>query len=382
MGSKTRWRGLLAALCLLVVLPGLHGCAATGPKGAEIAGRLSEIPPGYGRVVFFRTSSIVGAAVQPDILLDGQVVGKSQPGGFFYVDAAPGPHRASASTEVTSTLELPVLAGQTHYVRSAIGFGLLVGRVTLTIEAPAAAQGELPGLSYSGGHVPRVGTVATAAAALTPTAPPREAAPAASSPPVAAAAPTAPPAPRTTAQPWRRGDAVIYRVTDGYTRVTRDAVFVVERIDGERIVFAPGGRIETARGTVEAVGTPLAGEMDACSPPGGWGPPPATTPGMRWTLRFDKDAGMALCGGQIELQAQLVSEEVMPTAFGAQRIQRIDYTGTGSRQGFVFALDAKVWYAPGLGRLLRFESERAAAAGTRNAPATRERAELVEIRRD
>lgn len=73
---------LLTALAVLFVL-WLQACAATGPKGAEMASTLGTVPPGYSRIVFYRSSGFAGAAVQPDIKVDGQVVGQSKPGGFF-----------------------------------------------------------------------------------------------------------------------------------------------------------------------------------------------------------------------------------------------------------------------------------------------------------
>jgi hypothetical protein len=97
-----------------------------------MASSLAAVPAGYGRIVFFRADSFVGGGVRPQIRLDGQAVGQSVPGGFFYVDASAGKHTASASTEATASLDIQVVAGQTHYVRSAIGNGLLVGRVAFT----------------------------------------------------------------------------------------------------------------------------------------------------------------------------------------------------------------------------------------------------------
>jgi hypothetical protein len=94
-----------------IVLCLLQGCAATGLKGFEMATALNTVPPGYGRIVFYRSSSVVGAAVKPNIRVDGQVVGESRPGGFFFVDASPDKHMASVSTEATTDLEINVVSG-------------------------------------------------------------------------------------------------------------------------------------------------------------------------------------------------------------------------------------------------------------------------------
>jgi hypothetical protein len=65
--SVSRW---LATLWVVAVLL-LQGCAATGPKSTEMTAALNAVPGGYGRIVFYRVNSVMGAAVQPEIRLDG-----------------------------------------------------------------------------------------------------------------------------------------------------------------------------------------------------------------------------------------------------------------------------------------------------------------------
>lgn len=143
------------------------------------------------------------------------------------------------------------MAGQTHYVRSAIGFGLLVGRVTLSVEGLFTAKGELSSLSFTGSAVPRVGAPATGGSTT-----------------VAAAAELV-----TQVLPLKRGDEVVYRLADFYTRIARDVVYAADRLEGEKVLFNYGGRIERIDGTVLDNAVPLAGDTDRCSPPGGWGRP-------------------------------------------------------------------------------------------------------------
>lgn len=356
LGDSVVMHRLMTAAAVLFVL-WLQGCAATGPKGAEMASTLSAVPPGYGRIVFYRSSSVAGAAVQPDIRLDGQVVGQSKPGGFFYVDASPGKHTASAATEATSTVDVQVMSGQTHYVRSAIGFGFVVGRVTLSVEGMITAKGELSSLSYTGTTVPRIGAAAAGAGAS-------------ATPP--------PPQALQKVPPLKRGDQVIYRVTDLYTSNARDVTYSVDRIDGEQVIFNQGGRVERLDGTVVSNRTPLAGDLDGCAPPGGWGRPDMLL-GMRWNLQYKVPSGS--CSGDFDLQGQMVSDEVEPTPFGDLKVQRIDYRGAGLRGQFQLILEARVWYSSVLGRVVRFESEFAVRTG-RSEPPGREKVELVAIRRD
>lgn len=352
-----RWAGWMVVVMGWLLL---QGCAATGPKGSEMRGALQSVPAGYGRIVFFRGNSIVGGAVRPEVRLGNQVVGQSVPGGFFYVDAAPGRYAASASTETTASVDVQVVAGQTTYVRSAIGIGLLVGRVVFTVEGQVTAQAELPNLSYTGTTVARIGTPAEGAAAA------------------AVAAPAAAP---KKAPPLKRGDQFIYRVTDRLTGLTREAVHTVDRIDAERVHFNGGGRIEAKDSSVISVATPVAGEMDACTPPGGWTRPEMPL-GASWSLEYARPAGSS-CEGNLRLQARVVSDEVGPTALGEMPLVRIDYEGQVQRMlryAVFLRLRAQAWYAPELGRIVRFESEILSAAS--GMESSRELVELIDVRRD
>lgn len=128
----------------------LAGCAATGPKYAEVAKTIPTLKENEGRIYFFRSDSMMGAAIQPDIRINGSVVGASKPGGFFYVDRPAGTYTAAASTETEKTLSLVLAAGESKYVRSSVGFGLMVGRVVLELEDPKKAQAEVETLAYIG----------------------------------------------------------------------------------------------------------------------------------------------------------------------------------------------------------------------------------------
>jgi hypothetical protein len=98
-----------------------------------------------------------GAAIQPDIRLNGQVVGESKPGGFFFVDRPAGSYIAAASTETEKTLSFALDAGETKYVRSTPSLGVMVGRVVLALETPEKAKEELSSLSYTGNSVAPAG---------------------------------------------------------------------------------------------------------------------------------------------------------------------------------------------------------------------------------
>lgn len=119
------------------------GCATTGPTFQQVNAAEPTLKAGEGRVYFFRPPSMIGVAVHPSIKLNGEVVGDSRPGGFFYVDRPAGRYVASVSTETEKTLSFTLEAGETKYVRGSVSMGLFVGRVILELEQPDKARADL-----------------------------------------------------------------------------------------------------------------------------------------------------------------------------------------------------------------------------------------------
>jgi hypothetical protein len=126
------------------------GCAS-GPQYKEMASTIPTLGADHGRIYFFRSSSLVGAGVQPAIKVNGQAVGQSTPGGFFYIDEPAGQYTVSTQTETEKTVSLALDAGETKYVRTSVSMGLLVGRVVPSLETPENATKEIEGLKYTGG---------------------------------------------------------------------------------------------------------------------------------------------------------------------------------------------------------------------------------------
>ena len=130
--------------------PFLPGCAAPGPRYAEVEASFPPLRSGHGRLVVYRSGG-PGGAVQPDIKLNGEVVGKSQPEGFFFVDRTAGKYIVSARTEIETTLDAELVEGSTTYVQTSITLGVFVGHPRLTLQSESTAMQELPRLAYVGG---------------------------------------------------------------------------------------------------------------------------------------------------------------------------------------------------------------------------------------
>ncbi|WP_137939957.1 DUF2846 domain-containing protein [Chitinivorax sp. B] len=137
------------ALPLMIVAALTTGCAS-GVKYAAMKEAMPTVKEGEGRVYFYRASSMFGAAIQPDISLNGTVVGTSKPGGFFYVDRAAGDFKAMTGTEVERTLSFSLGVREVKYIKTSPSMGLMVGRINFELVDSAVAEAELPDLSFTG----------------------------------------------------------------------------------------------------------------------------------------------------------------------------------------------------------------------------------------
>lgn len=134
---------------LLMGVSVLSGCAS-GPKFTEVKSSIPVVAADQGRVYFYRSNSLVGSAIQPDIFLNGDKVGSSVPGGFFFVDRVPGDYQVSTTTEVEKQVTFTLEKGQQRYIKTTISFGVIAGRVQPELVDPATAEQEIVESSYIG----------------------------------------------------------------------------------------------------------------------------------------------------------------------------------------------------------------------------------------
>ena len=135
---------------LLFLVASLLAACASGPRHSEVAKGFPGIKPGEGRVYFYRSNSMLGAAIQPSINVNGRTVGESKPGGFFYVDLPAGPVEVTTSTEVEKKATFVLAAGETRCVRTSIGLGLFVGRIVPELVDENTCNTEIRDTSYIG----------------------------------------------------------------------------------------------------------------------------------------------------------------------------------------------------------------------------------------
>ena len=134
---------------VLILLSGLSGCATSGAKFSEIASSLSTPGSSEGRIYIYRTA-LFGAAVQPAVKLNGQVIGSAVPNGFFYVDLPAGDYTIETSTEVNRKLSLVLEPGQVRYVRLNISMGFFVGHVYPELVDTDTGKKEIQSCRYIG----------------------------------------------------------------------------------------------------------------------------------------------------------------------------------------------------------------------------------------
>ena len=134
---------------IVLVCIALGACATGGPKYADVSKSVKVLAPGEARLYVYRTMG-PGMAVQPEVRLDGAVVGRAQPNGFFYVDCKPGAHEIATTTEVERKLTLTLEPGQTRYVRLGVSMGFFVGHVYPELVDNVVGESEIGGLSYTG----------------------------------------------------------------------------------------------------------------------------------------------------------------------------------------------------------------------------------------
>ncbi len=124
-------------LGIFVVAACLAGCAS-GPTGSETL--TDNIKSSAARLVIYRTSAL-GLAIQPNYLVDGRVVGGSQPSGFVACDLPPGPHEVAVNNMPLTTnlfghgsekVTVDLRAGSTAYLSAEPQMGIVTpGQITL-----------------------------------------------------------------------------------------------------------------------------------------------------------------------------------------------------------------------------------------------------------
>ena len=157
------------------------------------------------------------------------------------------------------------------------------------------------------------------------------------------------------------GETVLrYELTDRLTKLKREVVYRVDRIDGDKVIFNQGARVETRDGRLQKLTSPIGGEFDGVSPPNGWVPADLRV-GMSWKYSYKAPTGDA----RTELAGRVTSESAFRLGNDEVRAFRISYDGTVQRSFYGAGANGNlvsvpyrisVWYAPELKRVVRFDA--------------------------
>lgn len=135
--------------CLIISLLSFLVSCATGVPFTELNPSLNPQLSNTGRIFLYRVTGAVGAAIQPDIFMNGEKIGTSIPQGFFYIDKPPGEYTITTSTEVKRKVSFVLDDGQTRYIRFGISMGFFAGHVFGELVDPEEAEKEIIECKYT-----------------------------------------------------------------------------------------------------------------------------------------------------------------------------------------------------------------------------------------
>ncbi|MBU7571724.1 MAG: trypsin-like peptidase domain-containing protein [Hydrogenophaga sp.] len=159
----------------------------------------------------------------------------------------------------------------------------------------------------------------------------------------------------------RPGDWFEYVVTDSQTKLKSTVSLKVDRVDGGRIVFNGGGRVEDETGRVQDSSSAALLELDLVTPPGGWAPGGQVMSGFQ-PLKFSTSQGGDTTG--FDVTAVASGPQAIRVGESEYNAVRIDIRGWTSRLPVHrvavsnLRYQATVWYSPDLMRVVRFTLER------------------------
>ncbi|MFN3469650.1 MAG: DUF2846 domain-containing protein, partial [Novosphingobium sp.] len=118
----------LAAVAILAMAPAAGGIAHAADKAPVV---IPPPPPGKGQIVFYRTGTIMGAAMGCAVNENGQKISSLGAGRYFILVTDPGRHEYTVKSEAKDVLALQVEADETQYAMCKIKMGIMAGRPDL-----------------------------------------------------------------------------------------------------------------------------------------------------------------------------------------------------------------------------------------------------------
>ncbi|WP_298145216.1 DUF2846 domain-containing protein [uncultured Acinetobacter sp.] len=127
---------MLNKLVLAILLSlGFIGCASVpkvDPKGLQ---KQQNIQAGQAAIYVYRSNSILGSALKKDVWLNGECLGETARGVYFYKEVEAGKkHIVSTESEFSPNhLNITTESGKKYYVQQYIKPGVLVGGANIKL---------------------------------------------------------------------------------------------------------------------------------------------------------------------------------------------------------------------------------------------------------
>lgn len=118
----------LAAVTVVAATMVLSSMAIAADKAPV---RIPAPPQGKGQIVFYRSGSIVGAALGCSVNENGKKISSLGAGRYFILVTEPGRHEYAVKSEATDRLALEVEPDETQYATCRIKMGIVAGRPDL-----------------------------------------------------------------------------------------------------------------------------------------------------------------------------------------------------------------------------------------------------------
>jgi hypothetical protein len=110
---------------------------------------INQTPPAGKAQVFIFRDSAMGFALQMEVFIDEQSIGKTWAKSFLYAVLEPGHHILLSKSENKATIELDAQAGQTYFVQQQVKMGALYARSKLELMDEAKAKKKMAKLKQS-----------------------------------------------------------------------------------------------------------------------------------------------------------------------------------------------------------------------------------------
>jgi len=164
MKKNTIWRAMFAVILLAAISAGPMAVAEDKDVDKVAACGTTEInftaqtdkkqhptpqPEAGQSMVYVLRPSIMGAAVQTKLAINGEWKGVNRGNTYFYFTATPGEHLFCSKAENTSLLRLTLEPGKTYFIQQKVKMGAMKARNELAVMTEEEGRQKLEKLNLS-----------------------------------------------------------------------------------------------------------------------------------------------------------------------------------------------------------------------------------------